>query len=423
MRQALARQDISAVYRLLRDTGVSQRRIADAVGQSPSEVCEIIAGREVSSYRVLARIADGLGIPRTYLGLADVPQYRGEEVGEEDEAVKRRRFLANAAAIIVGEAVLGDPVAAATPDFEFVAPSRVGMPDVHRLRTATTALRQLDYQLGGGVSRTAAVAQARASEMLFGASMPDEVRRELHLAVADLHSVVGLASFDCLLPDQARHHYLRAIEHAKQADDPALSAFLLCRMGHIYLSGGEPDAALKLFHLAELPATDSRFGAIGFVTACYQARAYSEMGIAGHALDLTSRSEDNFAQHAGREVPQWLEFFRKWGADSVRGHVCFALSGTEPKHASMALEAMRSTVNVHKPGFERDNLMDLASLATLHLRAGNVDHGLRIAATTVTRAEQVDSKRLNQWLQVLGTEARGHGADGKELAVAVGRLA
>ncbi|WP_434451731.1 hypothetical protein [Lentzea sp. E54] len=337
--------------------------------------------------------------------------------------MKRRRFLASAAAIIVGEAVLGEPVAAATPDLEFVAPSQVGMSDVRRLHTATAALRQLDYQVGGGVSRTAAVAQAQASEVLFGASMTDAVRRELHLAVADLHSVVGLASFDCLLPDQARHHYLRALEHAKQADDPALSAFLLCRMGHIYMFNGEPDAALKLFHLAELPAADSRFGAIGFVTACYQARAYSEMGIADRALGLTSRSEDNFAQHADREVPQWLEFFRKWGADTVRGHVCFALSGTEPKHATMALNALRLTVNAHKPGFERDNLMDLTSLATLHLRAGDVDHGMRIAASTVTRAEQVDSKRLNQWLQVLGTEARGHGADGKELAIAIGRLA
>jgi hypothetical protein len=66
--------------------------------------------------------------------------------------------------------------------------------------------------------------------------------------------------------------------------------------------------------------------------------------------------------------------------------------------------------------------MDLGTLSTLHLRSGNVDHGLRMAATTVERAERVDSKRLNRWLQVLGTEARRHGSDGRDLAVAISRL-
>jgi hypothetical protein len=64
MRTALAERDISAVYRLLRRQGVSQRQIAAKTGQSQSEVSEILKGRQVMAYDVLARIADGLCVPR-----------------------------------------------------------------------------------------------------------------------------------------------------------------------------------------------------------------------------------------------------------------------------------------------------------------------------------------------------------------------
>jgi transcriptional regulator with XRE-family HTH domain len=64
------------VYRLLQRFGVAQRRIAALTDQSQSEVSEIIAGRRVVvSFDVLARIAEGLGVPRGWMGLAT---YSGE---------------------------------------------------------------------------------------------------------------------------------------------------------------------------------------------------------------------------------------------------------------------------------------------------------------------------------------------------------
>ncbi len=71
MRLALAIRDIGTVYRLLQRYGVSQRRIAALTEQTQGGVSEIIAGRRlVVSYDLLIRIADGLGIPRGWLGLA-----------------------------------------------------------------------------------------------------------------------------------------------------------------------------------------------------------------------------------------------------------------------------------------------------------------------------------------------------------------
>jgi len=70
MRAALNVQDVTRMYRLLQKRGYSQQQIAAMVGQSQPEVSAVIHGRKVMAYDVLSRIADGLGIPRGYMGLA-----------------------------------------------------------------------------------------------------------------------------------------------------------------------------------------------------------------------------------------------------------------------------------------------------------------------------------------------------------------
>ncbi|MGH3978449.1 MAG: helix-turn-helix domain-containing protein [Pseudonocardiaceae bacterium] len=61
MLAALAAQDVATVYRRLAEAGISQHQIARRTGQSQSEVCEILQGRKVGMYDVLARICEGWG--------------------------------------------------------------------------------------------------------------------------------------------------------------------------------------------------------------------------------------------------------------------------------------------------------------------------------------------------------------------------
>jgi transcriptional regulator with XRE-family HTH domain len=73
VRAVLARRDIPALYRALQLAGVSQRTIGERTGQLQSEVSDIIAGRQVTTVRLLERIVDGLGIPRQLVGLTTTP--------------------------------------------------------------------------------------------------------------------------------------------------------------------------------------------------------------------------------------------------------------------------------------------------------------------------------------------------------------
>jgi hypothetical protein len=73
-RSAVANRDVAAMYRLLQRYGFSQRAIAFLTGQSQPEIHEVLHGRRVVSYDLLLQIADGLGVPRGWMGLAyDTP--------------------------------------------------------------------------------------------------------------------------------------------------------------------------------------------------------------------------------------------------------------------------------------------------------------------------------------------------------------
>jgi transcriptional regulator with XRE-family HTH domain len=73
VRAILAERDIAALIMLLQRHGFSQRRLAALVGMSQSEISEIKGGRRVGAYDVFLRVAQGLGVPLVYMGLAHPP--------------------------------------------------------------------------------------------------------------------------------------------------------------------------------------------------------------------------------------------------------------------------------------------------------------------------------------------------------------
>ena len=75
MRTALAAHDFGTVYKMLqRRHGIAhQWRIGWLTGQSQPQVSATMAGRQIISYAVILRIANGLGIPPAYVGLACCP--------------------------------------------------------------------------------------------------------------------------------------------------------------------------------------------------------------------------------------------------------------------------------------------------------------------------------------------------------------
>jgi transcriptional regulator with XRE-family HTH domain len=246
-RHALAHRDITTVFRILRDAGVSQARIASATGQGQSEVSEIMSGRQVQSVALLERIADGLGVPRGWMGLAYAPDLEAGSPAAEDtptEDETNANLLRHAANVLCGSPVLGPADPIRVKDIPTPVPRRIGAADVAQVAATTERLGYLNGEFGG----IPIIAHTQASEALLGAGMRDTVRQHLLLALADAHRGTGAAATSAGLRDLARQHYTRGMDCAGAAGDPLRAVVSLDRLGQLEVDV-EPNEALKLFQL------------------------------------------------------------------------------------------------------------------------------------------------------------------------------
>jgi transcriptional regulator with XRE-family HTH domain len=286
-RRALAKRDIATVYRLLIDVGVSQQQIAHLTGQSQSEVSEIVKGRRVvQAYDVLVRIADGLDVPRAWMGLAydeAVAEFAGLAIGQEvvDENMKRRALLALGSTALLGAPVLGEVLALPTPpNTPTPLPSRLGVSDVAALKELTAQLRAEARTYGGGADVVTAV--ANWSRSLMSVSSSDLIKVELGSALADLHTLAGWCCVDSGLHDQARACFATAMDLAADAGDGVQMASALWHAGmHMRDAGAYNDGLtacqLGLIKLGEAPDSPGTAEAIAWLHA-ESARVQAAMG-------------------------------------------------------------------------------------------------------------------------------------------------
>jgi transcriptional regulator with XRE-family HTH domain len=427
MKRVLVDRDVSSVYRLLRRVGISQRQIAALTGQSQSEVSEILKGRQVMAYDVLARIADGLGIPRGYMGLAydeatatSVAGPPDDARAEEDESVKRRKLIAHGSAMLFGTTVLGEergewrPSAAQTP-----APSHIGMTDVKQVEAATRAMRQLDYRFGGGACRDAVVAQLSWAQRLLSASGHEMVRQRLFRALGDLQNLAGWTTFDVGLFDSSRHHFATALEYARESTDHSLMSNIMYRVGRIYLHIHEPNDALKWFQLGQLAAQNSGSELAVAVLCANEAWAYAMMGNEEQAKKLLGRSRDEFARANLPEAPDWAKFFNHTDMHAMTGTVYTELAGRgDEAHVALAIPALIQALNGYNDTMSRSRAFTLSQLATNHLRQGDVDDGIQAGREALALATDLKSKRVADRLHPLEIAAgqRTGNSDARELS-------
>jgi len=431
MRDALAAREVSSIYKQLRRNGVSQRQIAAMTGQSQSEVSEILKGRQVMAYDVLTRIADGLGVPRGYMGLAydeataaRVAVTRETPEAEEPENVKRRKFLAHAAQIAVGANVLGaDAGNWVSSPLLTPAPGRIGMTDVRQVEAATRALRSLDYQYGGGFCRDAVVAQLTWGQQMLSSSSSDGVKQRLQIALADLHNLAGWTSFDVGLIDSARNHFGKALELAREGDSEQLIANILYRMGRVYLHKDAPDEALKMFQLGQVAAQQSGSELAVAVICANQGWAYAMMGHEDQAVQSLGRCRDEFQRSNLAEAPDWVRFFNETDVYSMIGTVHAALALQDGKHTKYAIPALNRALGDWDDSMTRNQVFNMSSLATMHLIEGDISHGAKVGRGAVELAEGLKSRRVRDRMRPLLVEAdkRRNNGDARDLADTVSK--
>ena len=416
MRAALADREVSTVYRLLTRAGISQRRIAELVGQSQSEVSEILKGRQVMGYDVLVRIANGLGIPRGSMGLA----YDGtttEPVGEEvDEDVERRNFLAVAGAILFGTPVFGDPKPLTLRDVATKLPDRIGEQDVAQYEQTITRLNVLDRESGGMAAREALAATATVGEKLLSVQTAPEVHRRLRYAVSEAHRLAGWASGDVGLIDHCRWHMHRALDFA--AGDPTRVAAVLCSAADMEKHHGDANDALKMLQLAETGVSPSGDPQASAVLAGLSASAYLSLGHSDVARQQLNRSRKLFAADA--DPDDSLPFFAFYGP----GHGLLAATGSKLADYDGARTDVINALRT-RPSYDvRCNALDTIVLATVLVNAGELSAGHAQARRALSLTADVASQRVRDRLSPLRQAlAARRDSTSQDLAQHVSRIA
>lgn len=426
MRLALASRDLKAVYEQLQRVGISQRSIARLTGQSASEVYEVLKGRRVMAHDVLVRVADGLGLPRGYMGLAydrsteDALDLAAAACSTDaDEREEVRALLSHAANVTMGASVgevarWWQPVDRETAP----APARIGLGDVERVEALTSAMRALDYRHGGGACRDAVAAQVRWSQQLLSAACADETRDRMHLALADLHNLAGWTSFDVGMFSVARRHFARALEQAKQTDDHSLAANTLYRMGRLHLHRGMHKDALRFFQLGQITAQDSGCGVTVAMLCANEAWAYALIGDQRQMVRSIGRAEDEFGRADHDHAQTWVRFFGHADLHASIGIARAALPDPTDADLASAIEHISRAIDLRGADMTRSKTFELTALATTYLRPGERDHGIRLGNEATDSATLVRSIRTLDRLGPLQTIAASRTSDGDAEALA-----
>lgn len=415
MRAALARHDFSALYRTLQDeVGLRTRQIAALTGQSQSEVCDILKGRQVMAYAVLVRICEGLGIPPELTGVSwyssdgtycGVVAVAGRPSGVDAEML-RRHLLALGATGVFGAPIegLGELLAQVGIPASEQKPSRLFGIHIVQVRDLTRSLREALLDHGSNPAMSSAA--AAWADGLLALPGPEKLTRELRTAVAELHAfAAGWAVLDAGLYDRALYHYSRALELAIETGDAYLQAIALACAGLTMLEHGHPNDGLKMLQFAQVkawsipPEHDRRM-----VESCALADSAIALAWMGHTQTaVTAVAESRQLWSPTRSDPRGDQDYVSARLEISRGRFDVA----EP----FAVASVRRWEGVS----ELRRTHSAAVLATIHVQTGEPD-GLRLAhgaITAVTRLSSVSARqRLLPLTEALDTR---RGSDYQEL--------
>ena len=396
MHRALAARDITTVYRLLCGAGLSQTQISRLTGQSQSEVSEILNGRRVLAYRVLERIAEGLGIPRGHLGLAyadaagNLDAYPGEgdetDPDPEVDEVISRRFLGLASAAMLGDAVLngpimqsgaallGEPGGIRLLNDSAKSLEKLDKQDVAWIKSATDRFRELGSEYGGtAIYGTTRGMAEQVVSALQNSEPAQQGRRDLYIAASGLCRVTAWAAFESGHQRQSWQCHATALDLARESGDIDTVMLTIQYAGRAEIHSGRHQAAAKLF---ELISVRRQLDAVTW-------------GLLGDAYAPNSPES---ARNAIRHMPD-AEGANSADAISMGGHVNSKLGNYQA-----AIEAYQRVPS--RPSLLA--LQDIAPMSIAHLRAGETRIGVEYAEQALTLAEGVRSAAATNVLQGMG---------------------
>jgi tetratricopeptide (TPR) repeat protein len=310
----------------------------------------------------------------------------------------RRHLIALGGAAMAGAPVarLGEllPELPAPPPVPL--PSQLSNTQLAQVRDLTRRLDRATVTLGS--SPEVSSAATTMAERLLSVPGPEQIRRALLIAVAELHIQAGWAGFDAGLYEQAMHHYARALELGTEAGDAYLQALVLNYAGLATVEHGHPDDGLKMLQCARVKAWDIPRQSREVVIGEGSRVAVEACGLADSATALAALGQPEAAyRHLGMSRELWLPASGAAAGDLDRPAAWLEVRrGRLDVAQQLATSSARRWQDVSRVGHTTSGIL----LATIHVKAGERD-GPQLAHQAISAVAQLTSVRVRRQLAPL----------------------
>ncbi|HEY3715686.1 MAG TPA: helix-turn-helix transcriptional regulator [Jatrophihabitantaceae bacterium] len=381
LRRAVITGEIGEVVRLARvRAGLSQAELGQACGgYRQSTISRLEAGRVSNpDRRTLAKVADVLGIPPEWLGIAS------GVMGEPPSPAPQRAGQSAAGLLNVD--------------------ARVTPRTVQALEMAIVDYWRRDDEFGGRSLYPAVAGHLRYVLDLLRYRTDAPLRRQLVGVGAELARLAGWMLFDSRHYATAARHYAQAADLARDFDDPAFTANVMASMSLQATYDGDQDEAVALGQAAEDVARATATPRVMALLAMRTAFALAAAGDRHGTHAALSRSERRLEQaHQGDDDPAWCAYFTepKYLAD-------LGIARARLAESAPAVPLLESALDRQDDRNHRLKAFHALWLGRAHLDLGELEQACQDGQLALRYARTIESPRIDRHLHEFRDALRPH---------------
>ncbi|MEV6653914.1 Tat pathway signal protein [Streptomyces sp. NPDC051219] len=274
---------------------------------------------------------------------------------------------------------------------------------VTALEEVTTFFSRADASKGGGLYRSAIVAQLAEVARRIQDGVPASLRARIFAATADLAALAGWVSHDSGRYATAQRYWSYGIYAAGEAGQRDRGVEIVTRMSHQMIYLGRPDDALGLLEVAAAKADRPALKAL---VASQTGRVHAALGQEQQADAHLGRADELVAAGLGNDVPEWVAYFDAAEHAGARAVSARDLTAFNPSTSRRASTHFRDALRLRAPGFDRVRTMDRIGLAAALFDEAEVEQATTAAQQALTEATRVDSTLVASRLNTLLGAAR-----------------
>ncbi|MEU3278841.1 Tat pathway signal protein [Streptomyces antibioticus] len=273
---------------------------------------------------------------------------------------------------------------------------------VTALEEVTAFFTKADASKGGGLYRSAIVAQLAEVARRIQDGVPPSLKARVFSATADLAALAGWVSHDSGRYPAAQRYWSYGVYAAGAAGQRDRGVEIVTRMSHQVIYLGQPADALGLLGVA---AAKAQMPATRALVASQTGRVHAALGDERQAATHLGAADELLAEGLGDDIPEWVSYFdaaEHAGARAVSARDLAGLGG--PRQAASV--HFEDALKLRKPGFDRVKVMDRVGLAAALFEEGDPERGAEAAYEALDDAARVDSTLVASRLNTLLDAAR-----------------